>query len=104
MCKQFNVEGYCPYGNRCQFIHLIIQKADGKVNYSDILKESISQYENRCQLDKFSEFEDLIVNPYKESRLPIFKEFSPENDRITTKFEKNIPRIWESFGTPAKKY
>ena len=45
-----------------------------------------------------------MVNPYKESRLPIFKEFSLESDRIITKFEKKVPRIWESFGTSAKKY
>jgi len=74
MCKQFHEEGYCSYGNRCQFLHLVIQKNTDKFNFSDMLKESIFQFENRSKALNTDNMKDLMLNPVKKSRLSVFQE------------------------------
>jgi hypothetical protein len=81
MCKQFHEEGYCPYGNRCQFLHLAIQKDKAKFNYCDILKEGLMQYNSRCKVIGSDNLEDLMINSFKTKRLQIFEEICPENQR-----------------------
>eukprot|EP00343_Euplotes_focardii_P004630 CAMPEP_0205808314 /NCGR_PEP_ID=MMETSP0205-20121125/12232_1 /ASSEMBLY_ACC=CAM_ASM_000278 /TAXON_ID=36767 /ORGANISM="Euplotes focardii, Strain TN1" /LENGTH=322 /DNA_ID=CAMNT_0053083797 /DNA_START=37 /DNA_END=1005 /DNA_ORIENTATION=- len=96
MCKQFHEEGYCPYGNRCQFIHLIIQKEVRKFSYSDILKESVYQYESRSKSMNFSNLEDLMVNSFKSNRLPIFEELTMEKTTNLNKSDEELSDEWDS--------
>ncbi|CAI2372891.1 unnamed protein product [Moneuplotes crassus] len=92
ICKQFHEEGYCRYATRCQFIHCIVQKDLNSYSYSDILKETVFQYETRSKLKNFPELEDQMINPIKTKRLNVFSEIAPNTERIS---DREIPRVWD---------
>lgn len=95
VCRQFHEEGYCRYGNRCQFIHRIIQKDIQTFNYSDILKESLYQFESRSKSKNFPLLEDQMINTFKTKRLAVFKDLAPETDKESGNSDKEIPRVWD---------
>jgi hypothetical protein len=97
MCKQFHEEGYCPYGNRCQFLHLVIQKDIGKFTHNDILKESILQYENRKKAFKSDNMYDLMINPLKNSRLPVFEELYDGEEASSRRKRVKSSSFWNKL-------
>jgi hypothetical protein len=94
VCKQFHEEGFCAYGNRCQFIHLGIQKKMKKLRYSDTLKESTTQYETRSKASKASGFEDIVINAFKPKRLNIFEQICPQNERKMKNTDEYLTDSW----------
>lgn len=98
MCKQFHEEGYCPYGNRWQFLHLIIQKDVKKFNYWDIMSENLYQYQTRSKVISTESLEGLMINPLKSKRLSIFEEICPEKHQSRRKSDKQLDgSVWDSF-------
>lgn len=99
MCKQFHEEGYCPYGSRCQFLHLVIQKEIDKFSHCDVLKESIFQYENRKKALKSDNMLDLMVNPLKKYRLPVFEELCDEEEPSNRRTRRYNSSFWGQLTT-----
>lgn len=81
ICKQFTEEPYyCPYGEKCQFLHLTFSTeakgAKRQLKYSEMLSETCKQMEKK--LTHMNNFEDLDlpISVFKNSRLSVFKELT----------------------------
>lgn len=81
ICKQFTEEPYyCPYGEKCQFLHLSFSTetkgSKRQLKYSEMLSETCKQMEKK--LMHMNNFEDveLPISVFKNSRLSIFKELT----------------------------
>ena len=57
MCKKFQTNGYCPYGQRCMFMHGVTDSITGR-KYSD------NTFENQleCLLDTTPKYADILVH------------------------------------------
>ena len=87
LCKYYEINGYCPYGNRCQFAHqlttnIINNPYDRKMTYKKTL-ETISKFEN------VENIKELIAKP----RLSIFKEFVQNKKSIKSRLLDDIKKI-----------
>ena len=85
--KQFFENGYCPYGNRCQFAHqltsnIINNPYDRKMTYKKTL-ETISKLENVENIKK------LIEKP----RLSVFKQIIENKNLIKSTLLDDIKEI-----------
>lgn len=98
-CKQFHEDGYCPYGNRCQFLHLIIQKDVNKFGYSDILKETIFQFESRSKIIGSESISDLMIKPMKTKRLSIFEAICGDNSQSRKNSDESAESIWDNLAS-----
>ena len=86
-CVQFFENGYCPYGNRCQFAHqlttnIINNPYDRKMTYKKTL-ETISKFEN------VENIKELIEKP----RLSVFKELVQNKKSIKSRLLDDIKKI-----------
>lgn len=81
VCKQFAEEPfYCPYGEKCQFLHVSISQFSDNSNrqakYSEILNETMKQMEKRLvHVDLEKDFQ-LPESVFKTPRLSIFVELT----------------------------
>jgi len=81
ICKQFTEEPYyCPYGEKCQFLHLTFStEAQGtkrQLKYSEMLSETCKQMEKKLMhMNNFEDL-DLPIPVFKNSRLSVFKELT----------------------------
>lgn len=98
VCKQFTDEPfYCPYGEKCQFIHINITKKDQTSNrtpsYTEMLNETLNQIEKRLKhCDNFEHFE-LPKSHFKNKRLPIFTSITANtSDSSSNKTTKSLSK------------
>lgn len=80
ICKQFTEEPfYCPYGEKCQFLHVTIstvnQSLNKPVRYTNLLKETFKQMQKRLMYT-----EDLVdfdmSSVFKTTRLKVFQDLT----------------------------
>ena len=86
-CTQFFEQGYCPYGNRCQFAHqlksnIINNPYDKGMSYGKIL-ETISKLENVENIKK------LVEKP----RLPAFQEICDNKQNTKSRLLDDIKNL-----------
>ena len=71
LCQKFSEEGYCPYGNRCQFIHSSTYSIGDKHQaVFNCLKEASDLF--------FSFLEETEVNSGHSRRLNFFQGLTEE--------------------------
>eukprot|EP00344_Euplotes_crassus_P000640 CAMPEP_0196994196 /NCGR_PEP_ID=MMETSP1380-20130617/482_1 /TAXON_ID=5936 /ORGANISM="Euplotes crassus, Strain CT5" /LENGTH=290 /DNA_ID=CAMNT_0042409501 /DNA_START=367 /DNA_END=1239 /DNA_ORIENTATION=+ len=93
VCKQFTEEPYyCPYGEKCQFIHVNITKKYQATNrtptYNEMLNETLAQIDNRLKhCNNFEEFE-LPKSHFRKARLTIFSTITENLNDAKEKDEK----------------
>ena len=81
VCTQFTEDPfYCPYGEKCQFLHITFvkssQTSNKPVKYSEILNETLKQLEKRIMhLDNFENFE-IPEAVFRKQRLSVFKDLT----------------------------
>jgi hypothetical protein len=77
-CIQFHTTAYCPYGNRCQFLH---SQYDiyGKLEASQVLSENLRLSLERANSLKCGQ--DLLsyVNVFATRRLRVFERMVPSS-------------------------
>ena len=89
-CVQFFQNGYCPYGNRCQFAHqvssnIINNPYDKNMTYKKIF-ETVSKQEN------IENIKCLVSKP----RLSIFKEIVSNDKEIKSTLLDDIKNIYKN--------
>lgn len=97
VCKQFTeAPFFCPYGEKCQFIHITVSQSDcnerRQVNYTEILNETCKQMEQRLtHLNNLEEFE-IPTSVFKKNRLSVFIELTDNcTEEDTSKIQPNSP-------------
>lgn len=78
ICKQFAEEPfYCPYGEKCQFVHISLSKdklaSNDQIKYTDILNETLAQAAKRITVLEDSESFEFPSALFSKPRLPVFK-------------------------------
>ena len=78
ICKQFTeYPFYCPYGEKCQFLHLPYNPSDQasvkKVKYSMILKETLKYVDSKLTNLSFLDDTENQGSLFKNSRLKVFQ-------------------------------
>ena len=86
-CTQFFENGYCPYGNRCQFAHelksnIVNNPYEKGMSYSKIL-EIMSKLENVENIKK------LVDKP----RLTIFKEICKDEKDNESRLFNDVKKV-----------